>query len=537
MRVLSLWCSDSVVSAWLRAPVTLTLLSAFIPVALRLLLLPVIGTPAPENTDEFVHLLNAEIYTRGNLAEKPHPLSHYLETIYVLQRPAYAGIYPPGQGLVLALGILCGHPWIGVLLSCALAGGCLYWFLSALFPAPWAFAASVLCGIRWFTVSYWGNSYFGGPLVAFGALLLAGSLLRLVRKPNATLSLTAALGWSCIWLVRPFESLAVLAAVISFILAHRRTVARTLPLRLPLVWPALLCIAAAMLFTGLHNLRVTGSAFKLPYQQAQEQYGVPQNPLFLPVVADPGLRQSNLRQVYLWQLEARQAMLTWPRGVELALQKPWFLFADLFGPVLLFAVVAIWDCGGRSRRRMALVLTIVLLAPTLTYPFAASHYSAACAPLAAFFAAEAMRRLSHKPSGLFRRSAKWKWSVVLLVGLASLADASVFRLRSSMPEDRLAYQARRQVIATLEAMPGRHLVLVRYGSNHSFREEWVFNAADIDSSRIIWAVLPEDRPIEPLLTYFRSRAVWRLDADQRPAKLTRLSSPLLPAQSSGVSVR
>ena len=47
----------------------------------------------------------------------------------------------------------------------------------------------------------------------------------------------------------------------------------------------------------------------------------------------------------------------------------------------------------------------------------------------------------------------------------------------------------------------------------------MYNAADIDESKIVWARDMGDVDNEELLQYFHDRQVWRLDADQSPPRL------------------
>jgi hypothetical protein len=39
----------------------------------------------------------------------------------------------------------------------------------------------------------------------------------------------------------------------------------------------------------------------------------------------------------------------------------------------------------------------------------------------------------------------------------------------------------------LKEEQGRHLVIVRYGPRHSEHDEWVYNEAEIDGARVLWA--------------------------------------------------
>ncbi len=62
-------------------------------------------------------------------------------------------------------------------------------------------------------------------------------------------------------------------------------------------------------------------------------------------------------------------------------------------------------------------------------------------------------------------------------------------------------------------------MIVRYEPNHDLDREWVYNAADIDAAKIVWARDMGDRDNQELLQYFRDRKVWHLNADQAPPRL------------------
>ena len=61
----------------------------------------------------------------------------------------------------------------------------------------------------------------------------------------------------------------------------------------------------------------------------------------------------------------------------------------------------------------------------------------------------------------------------------------------------------------LSRLGGRHLVLVRDVPENGNVQDWVYNAADIDSSPIVWARSSGDEQTPRLTEYFSDRRAWQ----------------------------
>jgi hypothetical protein len=63
-------------------------------------------------------------------------------------------------------------------------------------------------------------------------------------------------------------------------------------------------------------------------------------------------------------------------------------------------------------------------------------------------------------------------------------------------------------------------VIVRYRPDHDPEAEWVYNGADIDGSKVVWARDMGPAENQELIRYFRNRRIWLLQADEKPPKLS-----------------
>jgi hypothetical protein len=99
-----------------------------------------------------------------------------------------------------------------------------------------------------------------------------------------------------------------------------------------------------------------------------------------------------------------------------------------------------------------------------------------------------------------------------------VADAAVHRdAQKAWPRGNVA---RAEILRRVEMMAGKHLILVTYGPRHDPRWEWVYNHAEIDGAKVVWARDMGNRDNQELLQYFHGRQVWHLEPDASPPKLS-----------------
>lgn len=512
---------------------------AILPIALRLALLPHSPVPTPSGADDFAHLLVADMLRHFRLANPPHPMRQFFETVFVVQEPSYSSIFPIGQGLALALGrMILGHPWAGVVLSVAAFCALCYWMLRAWTTPGWALAGGLLAVIEFGPLRYWMNTYWGGAVSAVAGCLVFGSLPRLRARGRTRDAVLLGLGIGLQLLTRPFESVLLTLAVILFFLPalrqkqEWRKLARVVP-------AVLLAAMPAAGLTLLQNKQVTGSWTTLPYVLSRYQYGVPTTWTFEPNPAP----HRDLTPVQRLDYEAQAAT----HGKDTDSVKDYLerltgriRFYRFFLLAPLYLTLPFFVLSMREFRFVWVVLALLIFSLGANfYPYFYPHYIAAATCLFVLMSVTGLERLSAWKVRGYGAGLEAAQLIMMLCaahflfwyGFHLFADenASVAMrqyetwdfVNHGDPDGRIAISDR------LAQGAGKQLVFVRYWPRHTF-DEWIQNDANIDQARVVWALDRGAADNESLRHYYPDRTVWLLEPDARPPELTAYQQEAAP---------
>jgi hypothetical protein len=91
--------------------------------------------------------------------------------------------------------------------------------------------------------------------------------------------------------------------------------------------------------------------------------------------------------------------------------------------------------------------------------------------------------------------------------------------------------SRTAIAEKLANTPGKHLIMVRYDQGHNIHDEWVYDGAEIDNAKVLWARELDPELNAKLFAYFRDRKVWLVTPDSDNTYLEPYTPPGLALQS------
>ena len=523
---------------------------------LRLSILPFCPIPLPFVPDDFSFLLSADTFAHGRLTNPTPPMWMHFESIHITMQPTYMSMYFPSEGLVMAASqVLLGQPWFGLLLMSALMCAAICWMLQAWLPPTWALLGGFLAILRLGLFTYWINTYHSaGSIAAFGGALVLGSLPRLMKSPAIRHrdALLLAVGIIVLATTRPYEGL-LLCFPVAVVLGRWLLFGKNRPAVSVLIRHAALPVAlmvAAGSWMAYYDYRAFGSPTTLPYTVDRQAYAMAPYFVWQHARPEPAYRHPVMREFYY---KGELAELRNYRSVPRALSES---FLKIVRALLFFSGIALLPLLFMFRRvildrRLGFLKlgVLVLSAGMLIQFFLIPHYLAAFT--ASFYALglQAMRHMRvWKPEGKPVGLALVRMMVTICIVMAGVRLFAVpLRLRiPERPASEWNFQwygplrfgtERAEMAAALERMRGKQLVIVRYSPKHDSFNEWVYNSADIDGSKVIWAreMSPGNNvnqnagsnsdPNAELIRYYKDRQVWLAEPDATPAKLSQYPMP------------
>jgi hypothetical protein len=388
----------------------------------------------------------------------------------------------------------------------------------------------VLVALKFGIASYWINSYWGGAVAAIGGALVLGAMLRIVRRARTRDALLLGLGIAILANTRPFEGLLFCIPVAGWFLwwlAGKTKSTVTLRTRLVRVFaPLAVVLTLTVGFIGYYNWRLTGHAFLFPHTLNTRTYRT--TGLFLWDHPKEPLEYHNqpFKDFYnRWEREDYQN--TWRDVRKVSVEKLTRSGSTYFWWGALLLLPALPFVFFDRKMRLPILIFLMGAAAFLVLIWSMPHYAASLTCVIFLLLVQAIRHLRTFRLGGRLIGLALSWAIIYLLAI----DDGFFVRRHLC--DQLDWTCKGDPSRTalgekLSHTPGKHLIVVRYEKNHNFHDEWVYNGAEIDTAKVLWA-----RELDPiqngkLFAYFKDRRIWLVDPDIDNMKLIPYQAPQAP---------
>jgi hypothetical protein len=356
-----------------------------------------------------------------------------------------------------------------------------------------------------------------------------GALPRIRRGFRARDFFWMAVGLALLANSRPYEGLLVsvpaLIAVAWWIYKQRPQVA----VLVRRVAPAGALLALTLASMAYYDYRVFGNPLTLPYTVNRRQYASAPHFIFQSAHPEPVYRHAAMQNFYTgWELKTFRDEVGSVAGFAEAYQAKFVRFWMFFLNFAFLPPLCILPWALRDRRMRLWAITTGVLAVGLSIEtFFIPHYLAPATAVIYVILLQCMRHLRMRgPSGLFLVRAIPVVCFVLM-GARILAQPLHIALEPPLKQSgswdggapSIGIE-RAQVKSELESRPGPQIAIVRYAHDHLY-PEWVYNAADLEDSKIIWAREMGPTSDQELLNHYKDRTAWLVEADLSPPRVTR----------------
>lgn len=503
------------------------------------------GFPVPHVQDELAYTVSADTYANGKLTNPTPAHFEHFETPHVLMEPSYVSKYPPMQGMFMAAGqVLFKHQIFGVWLSCGLMAASLFWMLLAWTKPNWAFVGTILMILFLGINSYWAQSYWGGMVAAAGGALFLGGFRRLFKKLSVGSTVWMTLGGIILVNSRPFEgTLTMLLPMLILSVWLLRDKKNQISKRFSqVVFPGIVLTVLALSAMCYQYYRVTGEAFTLPYSVHHKQYYPTPLFVFQPVNKLATRGNERIRKTYegytspavldeFYRVDGipDSLFLNSIFGLTYLFTFNLSFFLSPILIILLFFTLPILIRRSRWLLLIAAAIAFTFISMCFGIWWDQFHY---CAPLTScifLLITEGLRQFYSSS----KKGAERRFVLIALIGLVAGAFIylQMFSFRSFSMEDdfsiekSLIYErlseneplkAKIPVRAAffksefenvVEKLPGKYIAVVSYDESYNYHDEMIYNKADIENSKIIWAHDLGAEKNKALLNYYNNRKV------------------------------
>jgi hypothetical protein len=348
-------------------------------------------------------------------------------------------------------------------------------------------------------------------VAALGGALVIGALPRIMRAWRPRDAVILGLGVAILANSRPFEGLIFSVPVVGILLfwlfrKQRPPWGQTLPL---VVAPFCAVILLCGMFMAYCNWRGTGNPLLFPYT-ANERVYESSAPALLWQKATAPIHYANAQFDVFYNGVNHD---TWQEGradsigkvIRLMVRDAGRFVRFLLWPELCVPFLMLFWILRDRRVRFLVAQTAICFFGFVLVAWFFPHYAA---PLVATVFALTMQGFRHL------RRVTWRGRPIGVgVSRAVVIAAVLLAPFHSTDYPKLGMATRARIAKELERMPGEQLVIVQYSPKHNAGAEWVYNRADIDDSKVVWARDIPGVDLAPLLAYYRDRRVWIVEPD------------------------